>query len=114
MPSTKHGGETIGTGKSARGFADMGPGIFLIAIMGCGDSDAQCQQVRLLDTQYQTRAECIAASEAALVQNGNVDYPTVVAQCVPGRQAATFKLRANDVSKPAPPILAPARIARRG
>ena len=60
----------------------MGPGIFLIAIMGCGDGDAACKQVRLLETQYQSRAECVAASEAALVANSNIDYPSVVAQCV--------------------------------
>ena len=60
----------------------MGPGIFLIAIMGCGDGDAECRQLRLLETQYGSRAECMAASEGALIQNGNVDYPTVLAQCV--------------------------------
>jgi hypothetical protein len=93
----------------------MGPGIFLIAIMGCGDADSSCQQVRLLETHYASRAECIAASEAALAQNANVDYPTVVAQCVPGRQAASFKLRGDQVSKPEPPspALVPAQVAAR-
>ena len=93
----------------------MGPGIFLIAIMGCGDGDAQCQQVRLLDTRYQSRHECLAASEGALIQNANVDYPTVVAQCVDARQAARFTLGADEVSKPAAPVraLLPAKVARR-
>ena len=91
----------------------MGPGIFLIAIMGCGDGDAPCKQVRLLDTHYQNRAECLAASEAALVANANIDYPSVVAQCVTPRQAATFRLRADEVRRPEPPLLAPARIVSR-
>jgi hypothetical protein len=91
----------------------MGPGIFLIAIMGCGDGDAPCQQVRLLDTRYQSRAECVAASEAALLANANVDYPSVVAQCLTARQAASFRLRADEVRKPGPPLLAPERVARR-
>jgi hypothetical protein len=93
----------------------MGPGIFLIAIMGCGDGDAPCRQVRLLDAPYQSRAECMAASEGALVQNANVDFPTVVAQCVPARQAASLKIRGDEVSRPPAPVraVAPARVARR-
>ena len=92
----------------------MGPGIFLIAIMGCGDGDAQCQQVRLLDTAYQSRAECLAASEGALMQSGNVDFPTVLAQCVPAAKAATFQVNGSEVRKPAAPLRnAVARIARR-
>jgi hypothetical protein len=91
----------------------MGPGIFLIAIMGCGDGDAPCKQVRLLETQYQSRAECVAASAASLVANANIDYPSVVAQCVTPRQAATFRLRADEVRKPEPPVLAPARLVSR-
>ena len=91
----------------------MGPGIFIIAIMGCGDGDAACRQVRLLDTHYQSRAECVAATEAALTANANLDYPSVVAQCVTPKQAATFKLRADDVRKPDPLLLAPERVARR-
>ena len=91
----------------------MEPLFYVMAIMGCGDADSQCQQVRLLDTQYRSHAQCMAASEAALVQNSNVDYPTVVAQCVSGRRASAFRLRADEVSKPAPPILVPARVAQR-
>jgi hypothetical protein len=93
----------------------MGPGIFLIAIMGCGEGDASCQQVRLLDTHYQSRAECMAASEAALVANADVDFPEVVAQCLPARKAASFRLGADEVVRPPAPIKAqiPARIARR-
>ena len=93
----------------------MGPGIFLIAIMGCGDGDAECRQLRLLETQYGSRAECMAASEGALIHNGNVDYPTVLAQCVSAAKAASFKVRGNEVSKPAAPVfgLVPARVAKR-
>ena len=67
----------------------MGPGIFLIAIMGCGDGDGACRTVRTLDTAYQTRAECVAATEAAAGNAGDVDYPVVVAQCVAGHSKAS-------------------------
>jgi hypothetical protein len=92
----------------------MGPGIFLIAIMGCGEGDAPCQQVRLLQTQYQSRAECLAASETALMANSNVDYPSVVAQCVSSRQAAALRMSPADVRLPeAPQHAVASRIASR-
>jgi hypothetical protein len=94
----------------------MGPGIFLIAILGCGDSDASCRTVRLLDAPYRTRAECLAASEAALAKNADAPYPTIVAQCLPARQAASFRLGADEVLKPAAPAMnfaQPQRIASR-
>ena len=93
----------------------MGPGIFLIAIMGCGEGDAPCQQVRLLETPYQSRAECLAGTETALLANANVDYPSVVAQCVTSRKAASFRLRPGEVKVPeAPqPGLPTTRIASR-
>ena len=92
----------------------MGPGIFLIAIMGCGEGDAPCQQLRLLETQYQSRAECLAASEPALMANANVDFPSVVAQCVTPRQAAAFKVTPGEVRLPDAPLRpAPDRIASR-
>ena len=32
----------------------MGPAIFIIAIMGCGEAEAPCQQVRTLEARYET------------------------------------------------------------
>lgn len=60
----------------------MGPALFVIAILGCGEGDAPCEQVRRLDTPYQTQASCMAATEAAMIANSETDYPVVVAQCV--------------------------------
>ncbi|MDB5723188.1 MAG: hypothetical protein JWP15_3806 [Alphaproteobacteria bacterium] len=94
----------------------MGPGIFLIAIMGCGEGDAPCQQVRLLDTHYQSRAECVAATESALLGNSDADFPTIVAQCVDGRQAASLRVMAGEVRVPDAPgwvATVPTRIASR-
>lgn len=59
----------------------MGPAIFLMAIMGCGEGEASCQPVRQLDTRYESQAACVAATEGALSRNLDVDYPVVVAQC---------------------------------
>ncbi|HEX5184781.1 MAG TPA: hypothetical protein VFW19_16715 [Allosphingosinicella sp.] len=93
----------------------MGPGIFLIAIFGCGEGHASCQPVRMLQTRYESRAACMAATENALVQSGDLDYPTIVAQCVAPQKAAAFRLSADEVTRPSPPSRAvpPERIAAR-
>jgi hypothetical protein len=76
----------------------MGAGIFLMAIMGCGEADAPCQQVRVLETRYESQAACTAATEAAVMRFTDLDFPVVVAQC----HAAGSKrqVRANEVRRP--------------
>ncbi|MEA3009232.1 MAG: hypothetical protein QOJ91_924 [Sphingomonadales bacterium] len=79
----------------------MGPAIFIIAIMGCGEGDAPCQQVKTLEARYESQAACTAATEAALTQNSDVDYPVIAAQCVAaGARSAAPK--ANEVQRPGP------------
>lgn len=79
----------------------MGPGIFLIAIMGCGEGDAPCQQVRTLEARYASRAACTAATEVAVTQNSDVEYPVVVAQCV-AAGASADNPKADQVQRPGP------------
>ena len=79
----------------------MGPGIFLIAILGCGEGDAPCQQVRTLDARYESQAACTAATEAAVTRNSDVDYPVIVAQCV-AAGASPDRLNPADVDRPGP------------
>jgi uncharacterized surface protein with fasciclin (FAS1) repeats len=77
----------------------MGPGTFLIAILGCGEAEAPCQQVRMLAPTYQSEAACTAATDSAILRNSDVDFPVVVAQCV----AAGDKpqpLKASQVKRP--------------
>jgi acyl-CoA synthetase (AMP-forming)/AMP-acid ligase II len=61
----------------------MGPGFFVIAILGCADGGSACTPVATLDTHYATEAECSSATGAALMQNSNFDFPTLVARCRP-------------------------------
>ncbi len=79
----------------------MGPGIFIIAIMGCGEADAPCQQVRMLEARYESQAACTAATEAAVAQNVDVDFPVVVAQCV-AAGAPSKAPKAGEVQLPGP------------
>jgi hypothetical protein len=94
----------------------MGPGIFLIAIFGCGEGGNACQPVRTEETRYESRAACMAATEGALTRNTDLDYPTIVAQCVAPQRAVSFRLGADEVQRPGPPpkpLLAAQRIATR-
>jgi acyl-CoA synthetase (AMP-forming)/AMP-acid ligase II len=62
----------------------MGPGYFVIAILGCADGGSACTPVATLQTRYETEAQCTAASSAALEQNSNFDFPTLLARCRAG------------------------------
>ena len=59
----------------------MGPGYFVIAILGCADGGSACTPVATLQTRYATEAQCSAAAPVALMDNSNFDYPTLVARC---------------------------------
>jgi hypothetical protein len=59
----------------------MGPGFFIIAILGCADGSADCTPVATLPTRFESRQACQAATGAALDANGDFDFPTLLAQC---------------------------------
>lgn len=77
----------------------MGPALFLIAILGCGEGDSPCQTVRTLETRYESQAACTAATEAEVAKAGDVDAPVIVAQCVAAGAGAS--VRAGEVKLPA-------------
>ena len=79
----------------------MEPLTFLIAIMGCGEGDAPCRQVRMLEARYESQAACTAATETAVTQNVDVDFPVVVAQCV-AAGASPNPPKAGEVQRPGP------------
>jgi acyl-CoA synthetase (AMP-forming)/AMP-acid ligase II len=59
----------------------MGPAYFVIAILGCADGGSACTPVTTLQTHYVSEAQCTAATGAALIDNSNFDFPTLVARC---------------------------------
>ena len=59
----------------------MGPGMFVIAILGCGDGSVQCQAVATLPTRYESRSSCAAATTAALTASTGFDFPELQAEC---------------------------------
>ena len=41
----------------------MGPAFYVIAILGCGEADSACQQVRVAEPVYQSVEACTAATD---------------------------------------------------
>ncbi len=79
----------------------MEPLTFLIAILGCGEAEAPCRQVRTLEARYESQAACNAATEAAVTQNSDVDFPVVVAECL-ASGAKPSAPKASDIQRPGP------------
>ena len=59
----------------------MGMGMYVIAILGCADGSAACTPVATLPTRYESRATCAAATNNALTNNNDFDFPSLVAEC---------------------------------
>lgn len=87
----------------------MEPVLFVMAILGCGESDAPCRELRVAETRYQSEQACMAATEAALLASSDLPYPNIVADC--RREGTRVQpLRGSDLLQPEPgrlPDLAP-------
>lgn len=59
----------------------MGPGYFIIAILGCADGGSGCAPVATVATHYASEDACSAAAPEALIDNSDLDFPTLVAEC---------------------------------
>ena len=75
----------------------MGPGYFIIAILGCADGGTSCTQVATLQTHYSTISECSAATSGALEANTNFDFPTLLARCTQGTAAKSAEAKPDKV-----------------
>ena len=79
----------------------MGPAIYLIAILGCGEGDNACQEGQIAEPRFASEAACTAATATVLERYTDLAYPSVVAQCRPAG-AAPVQLRGRDVLLPEP------------
>ncbi|WP_165357307.1 hypothetical protein [Sphingosinicella sp. CPCC 101087] len=79
----------------------MEPLIYVMAILGCGESDAPCREVTVAEARYESEAACVAATEAELLRRDDLLFPSVVAQCRPGESRPQL-LRGSDVLLPDP------------
>jgi hypothetical protein len=67
----------------------MGPAYFVIAIMGCSDDGTACRTVATPAAHYPSELACLAARADALTANSDLDFPTLVAHCLPVARKAT-------------------------
>jgi hypothetical protein len=77
----------------------MGPGFFVIAILGCADGGAACTPVATLPTHYASAEECAAAAAPALEINNNFDFPTLVARCRTAARASADAARPQQAPR---------------
>lgn len=73
----------------------MGPGYFVIAILGCADGGTACTPVATLQTRYESEAQCSVATAAALEAHNNFDYPTLLARCRSSAGATSLRAERN-------------------
>lgn len=73
--------------------------MYVMAILGCGESDASCREVRVDMQTYQNEASCRAATAATLARHGDLDFPSVVARCRRS-DARPAIMRGSDVLRP--------------
>jgi len=93
----------------------MEPLLYVMAILGCSESDAACREVQVVETRYASEGACLAATEAELIRRDDLAYPSVVAQCRRA-DAEPQLLRGSDVMMPEPELqrARPPRFADRG
>ncbi len=67
----------------------MGPGYFIIAILGCADGSTACTPVMTVPTRYESMEKCEAATRDALLNHNDFDFPSLLAECRAGTAAAS-------------------------
>lgn len=70
----------------------MEPLIYVMAILGCGDAGATCQEARLEPVTYQSAQACQADASNVLMRSTDLDYPTIAVACQSNRERAAQKL----------------------
>lgn len=88
----------------------MGPAVFILAILGCGEDQTACRTVAVMPTHYASAVACDAGIDAAVQRPVAVGYPVVVAQCLRMDPAAAAVLKGSDVKLP--PAERPAPVKR--
>ena len=92
----------------------MEPLVYVMAILGCGEGDMACAELRQSPARYESQAACLAASGDAIARETDVDYPVVVAQCrIAGARAQAVPASQVTLPAPRPNRVFPVRTAER-
>ena len=85
----------------------MGPVFYVLAILGCGEGEASCQQIAMAPASYQSVDACNQATEGALMDHVDAAFPVVVAQCRRADTPAAGKVWADEIERPGPEAAQP-------
>ena len=80
----------------------MGPVFYVMAILGCGEAEASCEQVASVPAQYQTIDACNAATPAEVERHSDLAFPVVVAQCQAAGRKLSQEVKADQIDLPEP------------
>lgn len=80
----------------------MGPAVFVLAILGCGEADSACRQVAVADGLYRSVQACTDATATVLEKYQDLAFPVVVAQCQPAGTKVSVELRPDEIDLPEP------------
>lgn len=75
----------------------MGPGSFIIAILGCSDGATACTPVMTVPARFESESACTAAAPDALIANSNFDFPSLLAVCRPAGRPAAADLGPDEI-----------------
>ena len=78
----------------------MGPAVYVMAILGCGEATEVCEPVATVPARYESAAECNAATEDAIQRHSAALYPVIVAECREAGTAISQKVWADEVKLP--------------
>lgn len=79
----------------------MGPVVYVMAILGCGEAADMCEPVATVAARYESAEACNAATLSAIQQHSDALYPVVVAECRAGGTPVA-KVYADEVKLPTP------------
>lgn len=74
----------------------MEPVFYVMAILGCGDGQLQCREVRVEPVRYHSAAQCQVAMAQVLPRHTDLSFPTVAATC----QQRGNQMARNDARAP--------------
>ncbi|GGE87006.1 MULTISPECIES: hypothetical protein [Sphingomonas] len=77
----------------------MEPILYVLAIMGCGDGQSRCEQVRVEPARYSSVVACRAAAPGALMRSTDLSYPVVVSECRTTQQVAAVATPTQTASR---------------
>ena len=59
----------------------MEPVFYVMAILGCGDDQTQCREVRVEPVRYHSAAQCQVAMAEVLPRHADLSFPVIAASC---------------------------------